>query len=38
MNLKWLSDDELQSATDPSFRNAVIYDTDRMDRPIIKAS
>jgi hypothetical protein len=30
----WLSDDALQSATDPSFRNAVIHDTDYLDRPI----
>jgi hypothetical protein len=32
----WLSDDALQSAADPSFRNAVIHDTDYLDRPIRK--
>ncbi|HLK52830.1 MAG TPA: hypothetical protein VKU42_05205 [Candidatus Angelobacter sp.] len=34
----WLSDEALQSATDPGFRNTVIYDTDHLDCPIIKAS
>lgn len=35
---QWLSDKALQAATDASFRNAVIYDTDYIDRPTIKAS
>jgi hypothetical protein len=33
----WLSDDALNSATDPSFRNAVIYDTDYLDSPCVKS-
>ena len=32
----WMSDDELLDATDPSFRGALIYDTDRLARPTIK--
>jgi hypothetical protein len=32
----WLSDEALQSATDPSFNDAVIHDTDCLDRPIKK--
>jgi hypothetical protein len=32
----WLSDEALQSATDPGFGNAVIYDTDHLDRPVRK--
>jgi hypothetical protein len=34
----WLSDEALQSATDPSFKDAFIYDTDFLDRPIRKKS
>jgi len=30
---QWLSDEALQSATDPSFRNAVVYDTSRINLP-----
>jgi len=30
---QWLSDEALQSATDPSFRNALIYDTSRVNSP-----
>ncbi len=30
---QWLSDEALQSATDPSFRNALIYDRSRMNLP-----
>jgi hypothetical protein len=30
---QWLPDEALQSATDPSFRNALIYDTSRMNLP-----
>ncbi len=30
---EWLSDEALQHATDPSFRNALIYDTSRMNLP-----
>ncbi len=30
---QWLSDEALQSATDPSFRNALIYDTSRINLP-----
>jgi hypothetical protein len=30
---QWLPDESLQSATDPSFRNALIYDTSRMNLP-----
>jgi hypothetical protein len=33
----WLSDAALESATDPSFRNTVIYDTHYLDRPHVKA-
>jgi hypothetical protein len=32
----WLSDQQLMSATDPSFRSAVVYDTDRIDTPVTK--
>lgn len=32
----WLCDEALQLAKDPSFRNAVIYDTDHLDRPAKK--
>ncbi|HWF02310.1 MAG TPA: hypothetical protein VHA06_01410 [Candidatus Angelobacter sp.] len=34
----WLSNEALQTATDPSFRDAVIHDTDFLDRPIRKNS
>jgi hypothetical protein len=30
----WMSDESLRSSTDPSFRNALIYDTISMDDPI----
>ena len=30
---QWLPDEALQSATDPSFRNALIYDTSRINLP-----
>jgi hypothetical protein len=30
----WVSDRALQSATDPSFRNALIYDTNQPSEPI----
>ena len=30
---QWLSDEALRSATDPSFRNALIYDTSRINLP-----
>lgn len=33
---EWLSDDALRLATDPSFQNAVIYDTGYLDRPTTK--
>jgi hypothetical protein len=33
---EWLSDEGLQSATDPSFRNAIIYDTDHLDTPVLQ--
>ncbi len=29
----WLSDEALQGATDPSFRNAMIYETSRINLP-----
>ncbi len=29
----WLSDEALQTATDRSFKNAIIYDTDRIQSP-----
>lgn len=32
----WLDDDALRLATDRSFTSAVIYDTDYLDRPVIK--
>jgi hypothetical protein len=32
----WLSDDVLLAASSPSFRNAVIYDTEYLERPAIK--
>jgi|ERR1700690_1214316 len=32
----WLHDGDLRSATDRSFASAVIYDTDYLDRPVIK--
>lgn len=32
----WLTDDELRSATDPSFRDAVIYDTDYLEQPVTR--
>ena len=32
----WQSDKELMDATDPSFRGALIYDTDYMDAPTVK--
>jgi hypothetical protein len=30
----WLSDDTLQTSTDPSFRNALVYDTSSLSKPI----
>ena len=32
----WLSDEQLMSATDRSFSSAVIYDTDYLDKPVVK--
>jgi hypothetical protein len=32
----WLTDEELRSATEPNFGNAVIFDTDYLDRPVTK--
>ena len=32
----WLSDEGLRSSTDPSFRSALIYHTDYLDRPVTK--
>lgn len=32
----WLSDEELLEASDPSFRGAVIYDTDYLLSPVVK--
>jgi hypothetical protein len=32
----WLSDEELLDATDPSFRDALIYDTEHLAAPIAK--
>jgi hypothetical protein len=32
----WLSDEELLKASDPSFRAAVIYDTDHLAAPVVK--
>ncbi len=31
--LYWLSDEALQTATDPSFRNAFVYDTGKINMP-----
>jgi hypothetical protein len=32
----WLTDEELLDAPDPSFRNAVIYDTNYLMAPVVK--
>jgi hypothetical protein len=32
----WLSDAELLAATDPSFRDALIYDTEHLAAPVVK--
>ena len=32
----WLSDEALLDATDPSFRDALIYDTERLAAPTVK--
>jgi hypothetical protein len=32
----WLTDEQLRSATEPSFGNAMIFDTDYLDRPVTK--
>lgn len=32
----WLSDEELLDATDPSFRDAIIYDTENLAAPVVK--
>ena len=32
----WLRDEDLLDATDPSFRNAIIYDTDYSATPVVK--
>jgi hypothetical protein len=32
----WLSDEELLDATDPSFRDALIYDTEHLAAPVVK--
>lgn len=32
----WLRDEDLLDATDPSFRNAIIYDTDYLATPVVK--
>jgi hypothetical protein len=34
----WLSDKALQSASDPSFRNALIFDTSKLDVPTARSS
>jgi hypothetical protein len=34
----WLPDQALQSATDPSFRNSLIYDTSSIEEPILGPS
>lgn len=33
---RWLSDQQLTSATDRNFGSAVIYDTDYLDAPVTK--
>jgi hypothetical protein len=30
----WMTDEALQAATDPSFRNAMVYDTSRINSPV----
>jgi hypothetical protein len=35
---EWLSDEALQTATDPSFRNTLVYDTCRINFPSSKYS
>ena len=32
----WISNEQLKSATAPSFSDAVVYDTEYIDSPIIK--
>ena len=32
----WLTDEELLDATDPSFRDALIYDTEHLAAPVVK--
>lgn len=32
----WLTDKQLLNASDPSFKDAVIYDTDNLTAPTIK--
>ena len=32
----WLTDEELLGATDPSFRDALIYDTEHLTAPLVK--
>lgn len=32
----WLSDTDLLEATEPSFRGAVIYDTESLEAPVVK--
>jgi hypothetical protein len=32
----WISDDQLKSATEPTFGNALIFDTDCLDKPVEK--
>ena len=32
----WLTDEQLRDVTDASFWNAVIYDTDYIDNPVVK--
>jgi hypothetical protein len=34
----WLTDDALRLATDRSFRNTVIYDTDYLEQPVTKTA
>ncbi len=34
----WLTDDALHAATDPSFRNAIIYDTDYLEQPVTRTA
>jgi hypothetical protein len=34
----WLTDEALQTATDPSFRNSRIYDTSKLDVASYSAS